>query len=116
MVMTSLSHISPISGVMAALYRNASVAILERFSTADFWPQFRRTGSTAVPGLGPAIMEFLLKAPPRADDRDNPLRIVNVRAPNAAVRAFAERFDVDYFGRACLWPAGRRRPADRRRR
>jgi len=98
MVMTSLSHISPISGVMAALYRNASVAILERFSTADFWPQLRRTGSTAVPGLGPAIMEFLLKAPPRPDDRDNPLRIVNVRAPNGAVKAFAERFDVDYFG------------------
>ena len=98
MVMTSLSHISPISGVMAALYRNASIAVLERFSTADFWPQLRRTGSTAVPGLGPAIMEFLLKAPPRPDDRDNALRIINVRAPNAAVKAFAERFDVDYFG------------------
>jgi crotonobetaine/carnitine-CoA ligase len=98
MVMTPLSHISPISGVMAALYRNASVAILERFSTADFWRQLRRTGATAVPGLGPAIMEFLLKAPPKSDDRDNPLRIVNVRAPNTAVKAFAERFDVDYFG------------------
>jgi crotonobetaine/carnitine-CoA ligase len=98
MVMTPLCHISPISGVMAALYRNASMAVLERFSTADFWPQLRRTGATAVPGLGPAIMEFLLKAPPRADDRDNPLRIVNVRAPNATVKAFAQRFDVEYFG------------------
>jgi crotonobetaine/carnitine-CoA ligase len=97
LVTTPLAHISPISGVMAALYRNASVAVLERFSTTDFWPQLRRTGSTAVPGLGPAIMEFLLKAPPRSDDRDNPLRIVNVRAPNPAVKAFAERFDVDYF-------------------
>lgn len=98
MVMTSLSHISPISGVMAALYRNASIAVLERFSTADFWPQLRHTGSTAVPGLGPAIMEFLMKAPPAPDDRDNRLRIVNVRAPSPAVKAFAERFDVDYFG------------------
>ncbi len=98
MVMTSLSHISPISGVMAALYRNASISVLERFSTADFWPRLRSTGCTAVPGLGPAIMEFLLKAPRKPDDRDNPLRIVNVRAPNATVKAFAERFDVDYFG------------------
>jgi crotonobetaine/carnitine-CoA ligase len=97
LVMTPLAHISPISGVMAALYRNASLAIVERFSTADFWPQVRRTGSTAMPGLGPAIMEFLLKAPARSDDRDNALRIVNVRAPNPAVRAFSERFGVDYF-------------------
>jgi crotonobetaine/carnitine-CoA ligase len=97
LVTTPLAHISPISGVMAALYRGASVAILERFSTKDFWSQLRRVGATAVPGLGPAIMEFLLKAPPKADDRDNPLRIVNVRAPNPAVKAFAERFGVDYF-------------------
>lgn len=97
MISTSLSHISTASMVLAALYANASVALFDRFSASQFWDRVRATGSTALPGLGPAIVAMLLKAPPREDDRDNPLRIVNVRAPSEAVRQFSERFSVDYF-------------------
>jgi len=97
MISTSLSHISTASMVLAALYANASLALFDRFSAGRFWDRVRATGATALPGLGPAILAMLLKAPPRRDDRDNPLRIVNVRAPSDAVRAFAERFGVDYF-------------------
>jgi|JI10StandDraft_1071094.scaffolds.fasta_scaffold76361_4 crotonobetaine/carnitine-CoA ligase len=98
LISTSLSHISTVSMVWAALYANASLAIYQSFSVSAFWERVRRTGSTAVPGVGPAIMGMLLKPAPSANDRDNPLKIINVRAPNDIVRAFAERFGVDYFG------------------
>ena len=98
LISTSLSHISTVSMVWAALYANASVAIYQSFSVSAFWERVRHTHSTAVPGVGPAIMGMLLKAPTSPADRDNPLKIINVRAPNDTVRAFAERFGVDYFG------------------
>ena len=97
MISTSLSHISTASMVLAALYANASVALFDRFSASQFWDRIRATGSTALPGLGPAIVAMLLKAPPADNDRDNPLRIVNVRAPSESVRQFSQRFGVDYF-------------------
>ena len=97
MVSTSLSHISTVSSVWAALYAGASVALFQRFSANQFWDRLRAIGATAVPGMGPAILSMLLKAPETDRDRDNPLRIVNVRAPNAAVQAFSKRFGVDYF-------------------
>lgn len=97
MIATSLSHISTTSMVMAALYANASIALFDRFSASQFWDRIRTTGSTALPGLGPAILSMLLKAPATADDGNNPLRIVNVRAPNETVRQFSERFGVEYF-------------------
>lgn len=97
MISTSLSHISTVSVVFAALFANASIALYDRFSVSLFWDRVRATGSTALPGLGPAIMAMLLKAPASERDRDHTLKIVNVRAPNEMVRQFAERFGVDYF-------------------
>jgi len=97
MISTSLSHISTVSSVWAALYVGASVALFQRFSVNQFWDRVRSVGATALPGLGPAIISMLLKAPASERDRDNPLKIVNVRAPNPAVREFAQRFGVDYF-------------------
>ncbi|HTJ62649.1 MAG TPA: AMP-binding protein [Alphaproteobacteria bacterium] len=97
MISTSLSHISTASSVWATLYVGASVAMFQRFSVNQFWDRVRAVGATALPGLGPAIISMLLKAPASERDQDNPLKIVNVRAPNAVVREFAERFGVDYF-------------------
>jgi crotonobetaine/carnitine-CoA ligase len=97
MISTSLSHISTVSSVWAALYVGASIALFQRFSVNQFWDRVRMVGATALPGLGPAIISMLLKAPTSDRDRDNPLKIVNVRAPNAVVSEFAKRFGVDYF-------------------
>lgn len=97
MISTSLSHISTTSMVMAALYANASIALFDRFSASRFWDRIRATGSTALPGLGPAILSMLLKTPAAPDDKDNPLRIVNVRAASDTVRQFSERFGVEYY-------------------
>ncbi len=95
---TPLCHISPISGVFSALVMAASVVVYESFKGSEFWNQVRRTGATTVPGMGLAIQEFLAKMPERPDDGDNPLRMVNVRAPSESVMAFAKRFRFDYFG------------------
>jgi crotonobetaine/carnitine-CoA ligase len=98
LLMTPLAHISPISGVMAALVQGACVVVQERFRTEAFWDTVRHYQVTTVPGMGPAIMDFLMKAPPQPDDRENPLRMVNVRCANDTVIAFARRFGVNYFG------------------
>ncbi len=118
MISTSLSHISTVSAVWAALYVGASVALFQRFSASQFWDRVRSTGSTALPGLGPAILSMLLKTPTSDRDRDNPLKIVNVRAPNAVVKEFSRRFGVDYFSTfsmtetACVTLSVRNSPVD----
>lgn len=97
MISTPLSHVGPLSGLVGALVHDSSMAISESFRTPTFWDDVRRFGATAIPGLGPSLLHFLNSAPPRADDADNGLRIVNVTSSDPGARAFARRFDVDFF-------------------
>jgi len=79
-----------------ALCVGASVAVVERFRTGDFWPTLRRLEVTSAFLLG-AMATFLLKAPPRPDDREHPLRHVMIVPLGAAGPAFHERFGVDVY-------------------
>jgi crotonobetaine/carnitine-CoA ligase len=74
-----------------AIAAGASVLVRERFSRSAFWSDVRGHGATASL-LMPAMLSMLLTDPPRADDRDNPLRVVFSHVRH---EAFVERFDVD---------------------
>lgn len=97
MLTTPLCHIGPLSALVGVLVSGGSVIVLESFRTQTFWEDVRRHGATAVPGMGPSLLHFLNKAPPRPDDLDNGLRIVNVVAADDAARQFARRFGVSFF-------------------
>lgn len=65
-----------------------------RFSASRFWDRTRHYGATTFNGLG-AMIPILMKQPEKADDRDNPVRMVNSAAcPATLWKAFEERFDV----------------------
>jgi len=77
-----------------ALMSGAQVVLAERFSASRFWSDVRRFGCTEFNYLG-AIVAILLKAEPRPDDADNPLRVmVGAGCPPEAFEEFERRFGV----------------------
>jgi crotonobetaine/carnitine-CoA ligase len=72
-----------------------SVALLERFSARGFLDDSRRLGATATLVLH-AMTSFLLAQPPRADDRDNPIRVAYM-GPLSHAKEFSERFGISIF-------------------
>jgi crotonobetaine/carnitine-CoA ligase len=91
-----LFHISGIGGVLTALLTGGSVALAADFSTGTFWEVLRRTGSTTLVLMG-VMATFLLKAPPRPDDRDNPLRTVLMVPLAVDSHEFSGRFGCDVY-------------------
>jgi len=79
-----------------ALCVGSSIAVVERFRTEKFWMQIREMEVTSAFLLG-AMATFLLKQPPRADDRDHPLRMVFIVPLGQSGPPFRERFGVDVF-------------------
>ncbi|MFQ5665554.1 MAG: AMP-binding protein [Candidatus Binatia bacterium] len=80
--------------VMQGLHSGYPVALGRRFSASGFWDEVRRYGGTTFNALG-AMIPILLKQPPRADDRDNPVRLVfSAATPAWAWEEFERRFDV----------------------
>jgi crotonobetaine/carnitine-CoA ligase len=76
-LMTSLPlfHINaPAYSVMGSLACGAGLVLLERFSASTFLDSARRHGATEFNAIG-AMLEILMRQPPRADDADNPLRL-----------------------------------------
>ena len=92
-----LFHVGGTTSIYGALAAGASFAVVESFSTQNFWTHLRATGSTTTSGLIGAMAEFLLKAPARADDTDNPLKIMVMTPINAQTVAFARRFGFAWF-------------------
>jgi carnitine-CoA ligase len=71
----------PLFHVNAAAYSTlgsvaagASLALVPRFSPSRFLDQCRRFGATEFNAVG-AMLEMLMRQPPRPDDADNPLRL-----------------------------------------
>ena len=89
-----LFHVSGIGGVASALMTGGSFALVADFSTTTFWDVLRRTGSTTLVLMG-VMATFLLKAPPRPDDADNPLRSVLMVPLAVDAEEFAARFGAD---------------------
>ncbi|MFD8229591.1 long-chain-fatty-acid--CoA ligase [Streptomyces massasporeus] len=77
-----------------ALVTGATVALRRRFSASGFLPDVRRYGATYFTYVGRAI-QYVLATAPRADDRDNPLRLgFGTEAGAVDAGAFARRFGV----------------------
>ena len=91
-----LFHIGGTSCIYAMVMRGASVAVVERFRTDQFWATIRRTGSTVV-GLMGAMTTFLLAAPPSDEDRAHGLRVAVIIPLLGDVAGFAARFGVEVY-------------------
>ncbi len=79
---------------MAALMSGAQMVLGERFSAGEFWSEVRKYGCTEFNYIG-GILPILLKAEPRADDADNPLRVMmGAGAARDVFLAFESRFGV----------------------
>lgn len=79
---------------LPALYSGARMVLAERFSASRFWPDVKRYGCTEFNYIG-GIISILLKAEPRPDDRDHPVRIMmGAGAPPGLFEEFERRFGV----------------------
>jgi crotonobetaine/carnitine-CoA ligase len=83
------------TAVWPSLVAGVRAAIDPRFSVTNYWDQTRRYGATQIATLG-AMHMYLLEAPERPDDRDNPVRVaVPNPMPWNVVPIFKERFGIE---------------------
>jgi len=81
--------------VSAALQVGIPIVLRRRFSASEFWSDVRQHRVTAWYYIG-EICRYLLRQPPRADDRVHTLRRMSGAGLKAEVwRAFQERFGVE---------------------
>jgi crotonobetaine/carnitine-CoA ligase len=76
-LMTSLPlfHINaPAYSTLGSVAARGSLVLLPTFSASDFIAAARRYGATEFNAIG-AMLEILMRQPPRADDADNPIRL-----------------------------------------
>src|ERR1700728_2771728 len=119
-LMTSLPlfHINaPAYSVLGSLACGAGLILLPRFSASGFLDAVRRHGATEFNAIG-AMLEILMRQPPRPDDADTPLRLCYAGpAPERErqlemERRFGFRIVVGYamsespYG--LIWPRGMR--------
>jgi crotonobetaine/carnitine-CoA ligase len=96
MTVAPLFHIGGMGPPFVMLARGASVAIVENFSTEGFWDAVRRTECTVVFLLG-VMATFLIKQPPRPNDREHSVRVAFMVPFTDDAPAFTERFGVDIY-------------------
>lgn len=94
LVALPLYHISGTGAVLLPLYCGGSFAMIGRFSTSGFWRVVRATRATCLLLLG-VMAAFLTREPPRADDRDHPLRSVMLVPYTEDAAVFEQRFGCD---------------------
>jgi crotonobetaine/carnitine-CoA ligase len=119
-LMTSLPlfHINaPAYSVMGSLVSGAGLVLLPRFSASGFLDSARKHGATEFNAIG-AMLEILMRQPPRPDDADTPLRLCYTGPAPARERQeemerrFGLRIVVGYamsespYG--LIWPRGTR--------
>lgn len=91
---TPLFHVGGSRVVNGMLLFGGTVVLLAQFKTDTFWDTIRRHGATACVLIG-AVARFLEDQPVRADDADNPLRLVSMSPLVRDPKAFSRRFGVD---------------------
>ena len=78
-----------------AILADAKAVIVERFSASSLWEDCRRWECTEANYIG-GIIPILMKAAERADDGDNPLRLmVGAAAPVNIWHDFEKRFNTN---------------------
>lgn len=88
-----LFHNSGRSGFVNAMDRGARFVFRDKFSVTNFWDDVSASGCVAAALVGP-LTALVWAAPPRPDDRDNPLRGVILGPMIPEMEAFEERFGV----------------------
>ncbi|NJQ04839.1 AMP-binding protein [Streptomyces lonarensis] len=88
-----LFHAGGTLAAVAMLSLGGSVAVVQGFSTEEFWEVVRENGVTVCTLLS-VMMPFLTQQPPGPQDRDHPLRTVLCVPLPDDVAGFAERFGV----------------------
>ena len=88
-------HVGGVSPAMAAITNRAAMALYDGFSTTEFWPRIKSSGSTTISGLIGSMAAFLAKAPVEPNEADNPLRMVTCML-NEQVIQVADRYGFDY--------------------
>jgi crotonobetaine/carnitine-CoA ligase len=77
-----------------AILADAKAVIVERFSASQLWDDCRRWECTEANYIG-GVIPILLKQPERADDADNPVRLmVGAAAPADEWHSFQQRFNT----------------------
>jgi crotonobetaine/carnitine-CoA ligase len=104
-----LHHSDASNGVVAvALVAGATAAIQPRFSASQYWDDVRKFGATVTHTLGVDQL-MLAKQPVRADDADNPLRLIigaGPIRPSPFTAEFERRFGVKLqlcYGQGECW-------------
>jgi crotonobetaine/carnitine-CoA ligase len=83
-----------ITCIFRSLIEGIPCIIEPKFSVTDFWPRIKHFGATQTFLLG-AMGVFVLRAPEKPGDADNPLRVVQVvPLPPEMWPVFEKRFDV----------------------
>ena len=96
LVAAPIFHIGGMGPAFVMLARGGSIALMDNFSTRDFWPFVKRTRCTAAFLLG-VMATFLIKEPPSPGDRDHRLRLAFMVPFTDDAPAFATRFGVDIY-------------------
>lgn len=96
MCVAPIFHIGGMGPPFVMLARGASVAMIDNFSTDEFWAVAKSTKSTVVFLLG-VMATFLLKSAPGPGDRDHTVKKAFMVPLTGDAPAFTERFGVDIY-------------------
>lgn len=96
MCVAPIFHIGGMGPPFVMLARGASVAMIDNFSTGEFWSLAKSTKSTVVFLLG-VMATFLLKAPEGPGDKDHTVKKAFMVPLTGDAPAFTERFGVDIY-------------------
>ena len=88
-------HIAGKFILLSALLTGGRMILRERFSLSQFWPDVRRHGVSVTVSVG-GMCHMLYARERRADDADNPLRMIYaVPRPHDVDEAFKSRFGLE---------------------
>ena len=90
-------HVGGTSSLMIALIRSGSFHLVDGFSTDRFWDQVRRGNCATTSGLIGIMGAFLMKAPPRPNEREHPIRCMTGFPINEQTVKIRDRFGIDYL-------------------
>jgi acyl-CoA synthetase (AMP-forming)/AMP-acid ligase II len=94
LVMMPLFHVNALCHMAIAMISvGGSILLRERFSASHFWDEVREYGVTTS-SLMRTIPQILLNLPEKADDGENPMRLVVALLPPDQHLRFEERFNL----------------------
>lgn len=90
-------HVGGTTSIYAVLARGASFVLVDGFDSRNFWAQVKGLHCTTTAGLIGVMAEFLAKAEPSPDEKNNPLRMVTLAPVTPQTVKLAERYGFSYL-------------------